>query len=228
MSDWICSGVRPLSWTYTSGLIPRRSSERTSAFQSSTARRLDETRGDVEVGGGDERVERRRPELGFELLFELAAEARLDLLPQLGERLELAGRPGELVVHGREHLLVDLLDARGDVRVLAVGKPVGDLLLTTGLLADEALLDLREQSLRPELDDVVALGLAVGRDEVHDHRVAFACGPAVGRREVGDRGAEHLQLGVDQLLGHLWLGRGDLERRPVREPRAVPARRRSP
>ena len=208
--------------------MPRRSSERTSAFQSSTARVWTSAGGDVDLGGGDERVERGGPELGFELLLQLAAEARLDLLAQLRDGVELAGRPGELVVDGREHLLVDLLDARRDPRLLPVRKPVVDLLLSAGLLADEPLLDLGKQTLRAELDDVVALGLAVGRDEIDDDRVALARRPAVGGGEVRDRGAEHLELGVDQLLGHLGLGRGHFERGPVGHVRAAPGRRRSP
>ena len=77
--------------------MPRRSSERTSAFQSSTAR--------VWTSLG------RRPlpatsassadvrNWASSLLLQLAAEARLDLLAQLGDRVEPGG-PGEVIVDG--------------------------------------------------------------------------------------------------------------------------------
>ena len=131
------------------------------------------------------------------------------------DRVELAGRPRELVVDGREHLLVDLLHARRDPRLLPIRKPVVDLFLSAGLLTHEPLFDLGEQTLRAELDDVVALGLSVGRDEIDDDRVALTGRPAVGGGEIRNRGAEHLELGVDQLVGHLGLGRGHFERGPV-------------
>ena len=54
-------------------------------------------------------------------------------------------------------------------------------------MPDERLLDLGQQTPRTELDDVVALRLAVVRDEVDDDDVALARRTALDRRQLGDR-----------------------------------------
>ena len=60
-----------------------------------------------------------------------------------------------------------------------------------------ALLDLLEHAAGADLDDVVALRLAAGLDEVDDHGVAGLGGP-VGGRELGDCEAQRLDLLVDE------------------------------
>ncbi len=91
----------------------------------------------------------------------------------------------------------------------------GTRLRLAGRGADERGLDLLHEPAGAELDDGVALGLAVGRDDVDDERVALLRGPVLGRHELGDRFAQRLELLCDQLLGHLGVRLADLELRPV-------------
>ena len=143
------------------------------------------------------------------------AQPLLDVGAQLAERVELAGRAGELVVELRQHLLADLLDGDVDVRGRLVRELVGDALGLAGGSADERRLDLLDQPAGPELDDSVALGLALGRDDVDDERVALLRGPVPGGHELGDGLAQRLELLRDELLRHLGLGLADLELGPV-------------
>ena len=92
-----------------------------------------------------------------------------------------------------------------------------DLLRLAGRRADERVLELRRHAPGAELDDRVALRLALGVDEVDDERVARLRGASVRRSELGHRLAQRLDLGVDRLLRHLRLG--------ARRPRASSSRR---
>ncbi len=124
-------------------------------------RRLDE----LVDGGGAERA--------FELLLDLAEQPALDLAAQLVERVELACGLRQLVVERRQHALLDLLDGDGRRALRAVRELVGDLALLAGRQTAHTVLDLLDETLRAELDDVVALGGAVVRDEVDDDGVAL-------------------------------------------------------
>ena len=75
-----------------------------------------------------------------------------------------------------------------------------DLLRVAGRRAEERVLELGRHRAGAELDDRVALRLAVGVDEVDDERVAGLRRAAVRGRELGDGLAQHLDLGVDRLL----------------------------
>ena len=81
--------------------------------------------------------------------------------------------------------------------------------------ADERSLDLLDETARAELDDRVALRLALGRDDVDDEGVALLRRPLAGGDELGDRLAQRLELLGDELLGHLGVGPADLELGPV-------------
>ena len=82
-------------------------------------------------------------------------------------------------------------------------------------MPDEALLDLLDDGAAAELDDVVAPRLALGADEVDDHRVVGGDRAALDRDELGDRRAQRVELVLHELLGHLDLGDADLELLPV-------------
>ena len=131
------------------------------------------------------------------------------------ERVELACRAGELVVELRQHLLADLLDRDVDVRGRLVRELVGDALGLARGGADERRLDLLDEPAGAELDDRVALRLALGRDDVDDEGVALLRGPVAGGHELGDGLAQRLELLGDELLRHLGLGLADLELGPV-------------
>src|SRR5919199_2510638 len=78
--------------------------------------RLDERPRGLHLRRGDERAHDLLPERGLALQLEVLAQAGLDLLAQLGQRLELARRAREVVVERRGHLLLFLLYPRPDRR----------------------------------------------------------------------------------------------------------------
>ena len=57
----------------------------------------------------------------------------------------------------------------------------------------------------------------LGRDQIEHDDVVGLDGPVVDRDELRLVVSEPLELGVDELGGYLRLGRGDLERRPIRQ-----------
>ena len=177
--------------------------------------RLDERPGRADLRRGHERVDRVRAEGVLDLGLELLPQPALDVGAQLGDRVELAGGARELVVELGQHLPLDLLDRDLDRRGRVVGELVGDGLRLAGRRADERRLDLLHEPAGAELDDRVALRLAVGRDDVDDERVALLRGAVLGGHELGDRLAQRLELLGDELLGHLGVRLADLERRPV-------------
>ena len=122
----------------------------------------------------------------------------------------------ERVVDLGEHLLLDLLDGDRDGLLRAVRDLEVDLLRLPGVQPRDAGFDLLDDGAAAELDDVVAPGLAVRRDEVDDHGVVGADGPALDGDELGDGRAEGVELLLHELLGNLGLDGADLERRPVR------------
>jgi len=77
-------------------------------------------------------------------------------------------------------------------------------------------LDLLDHGPAAELDDVVAAGLAVRRDQVDDHGVLGRNRSSLDRDELGHGRTEGVDLPLDELLGHLGLDHADLELRPVR------------
>ncbi len=101
------------------------------------------------------------------------------------------------------------------LRRAPVGELVGDLALLAGRETAQAVLDLLDEPLGAELDDVVALGGAVARDEVDDGDVAVLRRAAFDRDELGDGALEQLELRLHRLLRHLDLVLRHLERRPV-------------
>ncbi len=190
--------------------MPRRSSDWRSSRSSVVARWRTSSGETSNVRVAHERGERGGAELALDRAFELLAQPPLDVLAQLGERVELADGARELVVELGQLLLLDLLDGR--LERLAVA--VGDLLRLACRHADEARLDLGDQPLGAELDHVVALALAVA-DEVDDDRVALARRPVLGGHEGRGRVAQQLELLIDHLLGDLGLCARHLQRRPV-------------
>ena len=76
-------------------------------------------------------------------------------------------------------------------------------------------LDLFDEPAGAELDDGVALLVAVRRDQVDDERVAVPGRALAGGNQLGHGLPQSLELLCDELLGHLGLGAADLERRPV-------------
>ena len=193
--------------------MPRRSSERANPVRRSAARvRTSGSAGwtcDARTSSSTADIAERRVDLGVELLAERALDARA----QLRERVELARRAGELVVELRQHLLLHLahrdLDASSSTRPRA-GTSIS--FVSPGRRADERRLDLGREPPAAELDDGVPLRLAVRVDEIDDERVAGLRRAVARRRELGDRLAERLDLGVDGLLRHLDLGARNLER----------------
>ena len=80
----------------------------------------------------------------------------------------------------------------------------------------ERLLDLLDEAAGADLHDVVALAaLARGVDQVDHGDVAGLRRPVVDRGELRNRGAERVELCLDQLVRHRHLGAGNLELRPV-------------
>src|SRR5579885_1648980 len=171
----------------------------------------------VDVRGPHERVERELPELQLGRPLALLADARLDVAAELGERLELGDGLREVVVRGRQHLLVQLLQRHRPGLAGAVRELPGDLAALSREHAPHRLLDLVDEALRAELEHVVALAVAGGRDDVDDGDVAGLGGPRVDRREVAGRALQGLDLRRHRLLADLDPGARDLARRPVGE-----------
>ena len=167
----------------------------------------------------DEDVDGGGAERGVDLVLELRAETALDVGAQLGDRVEFARRLRQVVVDRRQHLLLQLLQRHRDGAARLVGQLVGHLAGLARREPDDRALDLLDEPAGAELDDGVALTLAVRRDQVDHGRVALTGGPAVGRDELGDVAAQRLDGLVDRLLGHVDLDLRHLERRPVDERR---------
>ncbi len=87
--------------------------------------------------------------------------------------------------------------------------------VSSGAHPAQAALDLLDEPAGAELDDVVALRLARLVDEVDDEHVTVLGRAALDGDELCDRGAQRLQLALDELLGHLGVRRGHLEPAPV-------------
>src|SRR5579885_944 len=160
----------------------------------------------VDVRGPHERVERELPELQLGRPLALLADARLDVAAELGERLELGDGLREVVVRGRQHLLVQLLQRHRPGLAGAVRELPGDLAALSREHAPHRLLDLVDEALRAELEHVVALAVAGGRDDVDDGDVAGLGGPRVDRREVAGRALQGLDLRRHRLLAELGPG----------------------
>ena len=101
-----------------------------------------------------------------------------------------------------------------------MGRSVGELerqfLRLTCAHTDETLLDLLDDGIATELDDIVTPRLLDG-DEIEDDRVVGSHGPSLDGNELGDRRTQSVELGLDELLGHLDLRDSDLELFPVRQ-----------
>ena len=119
---WSCSGVRPVMARYVSAMdaaplrASARSRESSSAVRASTSGAAGWTR-----ESSDERVDRGGAECVVGLVLELLAHALFDVGAQLGDRVELARRARQVVVDGRQHLLLQLLQRDRDraARVVA-------------------------------------------------------------------------------------------------------------
>ncbi len=85
----------------------------------------------------------------------------------------------------------------------------------TGGAPAQGGFDLFDEPAGAELDDRVALLVAVRRDQVDDERVAVPGRALAGGNQLGNRLPQRLELLRDELLGHLGLRAADLERRPV-------------
>src|SRR5207253_8765118 len=72
------------------------------ALEERACPRFDERSRGLDLRGGREGAQDLLPERGLHLELELGPEPRLDVGAQLGDRLELARRAGELVVERRE------------------------------------------------------------------------------------------------------------------------------
>ena len=100
------------------------------------------------------------------------------------------------------------------VPVLAVGQLELDVLRLARGHAEDRHLDLLQHPAGSELDDVVALRLSTLLDEVDHDRVA-RLRRTVGRRELGDREPQCLELLVDELGRDVCAGVRNLEPFPV-------------
>ena len=100
---------------------------------------------------------------------------------------------GEVVVERRQHLLLDLLDRRGEGLRRPVGELERHLLRVAGAHPDEALLDLLHDGAAAEIDDVVAPCLVLG-DEVDDDGVVGTDRTALDRNELGNRRPQGVEL----------------------------------
>src|SRR5919201_2037698 len=117
--------------------------------------------GGPEVRSLDERVDRGRAELRLRLLLEHLANAPLDVLAQLGEGVELACGTCEVVVQRRQHLLLQLLQRHRGGAGRALRHPELDPLRLAGRGARQRALDLLDEPPGAELDDQVALAVAL-------------------------------------------------------------------
>ncbi len=122
---------------------------------------------------------------------------------------------GDVVVERRQHLLEDLLDGHRRAPPFVLAELVDHVAALADAEAAQGVLDLLEQPPGAELDDVVALRVAVLGDDVDDERVAVVGGTSLDRHEVGHRPLMLLEVLADDLLGHLDLGLRHLELRPV-------------
>ena len=173
---------------------------------------LDEPFRHVELGGVDERVHDRGPELRVELGLELAAQAALDLLAELVQRRELGRCLRELVVH-RQDLLVQLLHVNRDSPLGSVGLCELDVLLGARLGSDQRLLDLGQEAARAELDDIRAAPRRRSRPGRRRGRRPRA--PGVPRRGESATVERAPRARRRSALRNLRLGRRDLQRGPV-------------
>ena len=139
----------------------------------------------------------------------------------------LAERASSSSSSGSTFPLISLTVISTDARRL-VRQLVGHALRLARRRADERRLDLLDEPAGAELDDRVALGLAVGRDDVDDERVALLRRPVLGGDELGDRLAQRLELLRDELLRHLGVRPPDLELASSRRPRPSAGQARSP
>ncbi len=195
--------------------MPRRSSERMNPVSSSRVR--DSTSGPAGLTFDATTSASTAFALKASAISASSCSCRsaLDLGAELGDRVELAGGARELVVQVGQQLPPDLLDRDLGRGGRVVGELVGDALRLAHRRADERGFHLFDESSRAELDDGVALCLAVGRDDVDDEGVADLSRAFVGRHELCDRLAQRFELLRDQLLGHLCVRLAHLEGRPV-------------
>src|SRR5919204_5367926 len=189
------------------------------ALEQGARPRLDDRAVDAHVRGIDELVQCGAAERLLDVRRDLGAEAALDLDAELVERVELGCGHREVVVQRRQHLLLDLLHRRLDDPQLVVWQLEAKLAGLAHRHADQLLLELRNETARAELDDVVLLPLAALADHVEDDGVAQLRGPILHRRQLRDGGAEDVELRSDELLRDLDLWSADLELRPVRHVR---------
>src|SRR4051794_6234729 len=180
--------------------------------------------GDLDLGLLGHGVDDGLAELAGDRVPVAVGEPGTDVVLELVERVEAGAVHGEMVVDGRERLLLDLLDLHGEdgllprqvLGLVVVGERHADLVILARAGARELLLEAGDEAARPELDELVGAlaageGLTVDRAVVvHDDEVALR-GGAVGRVELGEALAELLDLGVDRLVGDLGLAAADLD-----------------
>ena len=179
--------------------------------------RADERKRRLHLGRADELVHRGHPERRVDLRVELLAERPLDARARAPRacRTRSPRGPARRRAAGRyfscTSRTVDL-DCRG--------RPVGarecDLLRLAGRRADEHRLELGRETAAARARRPCRA--APRRRDRRGRRRACrpsCAGRLVRGRELGDRLAERLDLGVDVLLRHLDLGARHLERRPV-------------
>src|SRR5918996_1477799 len=152
--------------------------------------------GHAELVAGQQRID----DLVLELAPRLRLPLRLQLAAHLGpdrvERVELAERLGELVVEGRQQLLLDLTDLQRGGAGLApqrlhpviVGEAEADLTLVARPHADDGGIDLRQHGAAAD-DEVIAGGggrlVALGGERVVDDDQVALGGGALDAAELG-------------------------------------------
>ena len=185
---------------------------------------MDQRPGNVDRGLADGGLEHRLLELALDRLLLALAQARGDVLAQLGEAVEAGGLGGELVVELGQSLGLDLLDGHLELGAAAgelggavvIGEGDRDRALLAGAGAGQLLLEARDQPARSELEQLVAT-LAAGErlavdpaEVVHDDVVA-ALGGALDGLQRGHALAQPLELGVDRAVLDHRLPAADLE-----------------
>ena len=186
--------------------------------------RRDEVVGQVDRRRGDRGVDGGDPEVLLGALVDRFADALGDVGAQLLEGVELGSLGGELVIQLGEDLFAHLFDVdREDgalagqlLRLVILREGDLDLALLTAADAAQLLLEALDQLAAAELEQVVGRLAALERLaveqalEVDQQHVAVGGGP-LDRLELGESGADPLDLALDDLIGGLRLGPSHLQ-----------------
>ena len=196
--------------------MPRFASERTKPFEQLARSRLDERACPLHVRRAHELVDRGGPERSVDLLVDRGADPALDVRAQLGERVELARRAGELVVDLGQHLLVDVLDRHRRRRSRSRRRARSATFRVSPTRAPTSAGSISSTSWpRAELDDGVGLPSPFA-----PARSTTSVSPSrAGRSSAGTSSATELRSASSSCWtsssGTSASARGHLERRPV-------------